>query len=221
MSSSSSCQQEQLKAELARLKSQAKNLRRRQRRQEAKQQQAAASPSVTKDVLMVFVLGHRPAVAAEYANRRSQHSARETSQEARDELEALIEQAYIDTDVDDLASMFDIASSSPQWILAYRAAKQCVDQKLFEHIVEQNCKKGVAACRDLLVGEALSAIPARAPVSVRDKLRRELCGQARSVRKWLASFRKRWGARIDRLAVHQRLDPDDVTAKAGVRSPFA
>ena len=148
MSSSSSCQQEQLKAELARLKSQAKNLRRRQRRQEAKQQQAAASPSVTKDVLMVFVLsGHRPEVAAEYANRRSQHSARETSQEARDELEALIEQAYIDTDVDDLASMFDIASSSPQWVLAYRAAKQCVDQKLFEHIVEQNCKKGVAACR--------------------------------------------------------------------------
>ena len=193
MSSSSSCQQEQLKAELARLKSQAKNLRRRQRRQEAKQQQAAASPSVTKDVLMVFVLsGHRPAVAAEYANRRSQHSARETSQEARDELE-LIEQAYIDTDVDDLASMFDIASSSPQWVLARRAAKHCVEQKLFEYVVEQNCKQGVAPCGDLLVGEALSAIPARAPVSVRDKLRRELCGQARSVRKWLASFRKRWG----------------------------
>jgi hypothetical protein len=195
MSSSSSCQQEQLKVELARLKSQAKNLRRRQRRQEAKQQQqAAASPSVTKDVLMVFVLsGHRPAVAAEYANRRSQHSARETSQEARNELEALIEQAYIDTDVDDLASMFDIASSSPQGSLAYRAAKHCVEQKLFEYVVEQNCKKGVAPCGDLLVGEALSAIPARAPVSVRDKLRRELCGQARSVRKWLASFRKRWG----------------------------
>jgi hypothetical protein len=162
---------------------------------------------------MVFVLsGHSASAAMDYLNKKG---PRAIAEQESQRLEKEVEWAYIHEPLPSLCAMFSEPLAANLWKMVYKATKCCVERRLAEYVVYQNCVKGVAPGRSQLAQEALRTIPAEAPPTVCEKLRFELNGRARSVRKWLASFRKRWGARIGKLAVHEQIPSDQVAAKAG------
>ena len=72
-----------------------------------------------------------------------------------------------------------------------------MEHRLFSWIKVQNQEKGVAPSREQICGQALDFISAEeAPNEVRCHLSALLHGSPRKQRKWLARFRKRWGAKL-------------------------
>ncbi|CAE8601244.1 unnamed protein product [Polarella glacialis] len=78
----------------------------------------------------------------------------------------------------------------------------------------KNCEKGVAPSGRLMLQEALKFIPANAPGHVRQSLLNTFGSQGRSSRKWLASFRRKWGARIGKMKIRFGMDMSEVREKA-------
>ena len=68
-----------------------------------------------------------------------------------------------------------------------------MERSLTAWVEEQNAVHGVAPSRAQLVEQALCAIPALAPQFYQQKLRSLLLTTPRSQRRWLATFRLRWG----------------------------
>lgn len=76
------------------------------------------------------------------------------------------------------------------------AHKYVMEHRLFQWIGNQNHEHGVAPSREQIRAQALAFIPAETPEEVRTKLSKYVTGSPRKVRRWLARFRARWGARI-------------------------
>ena len=102
--------------------------------------------------------------------------------------------------------------------LLAQAARYIVEHKLFAWVRNQNVRQGLAPSRAQLVERAIETIPDIAPVEVQDSLRGWLNhSSARSQRRWLASFRRRWGARIGQLRAASTIPIEEMQRKAGVR----
>jgi hypothetical protein len=103
----------------------------------------------------------------------------------------------------------------------FTACKYVVENRLFLWTRNQNCAKGVAPGREQLTQAALNSIPVDSPAMVIEDVRRPLCGSPRTQRKWLSSYRKRWGARIGKLQPREHLEPDVIKAKAQVQNIYS
>ena len=83
----------------------------------------------------------------------------------------------------------------------------------------QNCEKGFAPNRAQLVREALSFVATlAAPKEVQDSVRQPLLSSVRSQRKWMARFRKTWGAKLGKLQVLSPLPLHVLQEKARVEA---
>lgn len=74
-----------------------------------------------------------------------------------------------------------------------------VERSLYLWVEEQNTARGVAPSRIQLVEQALSFVPSLLPAVWQQKSRALLATSERSQRRWLASFRLRWGLRLGKL----------------------
>lgn len=183
------------------------------------QERAASQPQpIGLDTLMVFILsGWDSRVAAEFDLRKLQRLQKELDAVVDDSLVARVENACLGMDDAQLASLFENLDADGLRAAA-RAVKHCVEHHLYKYTVEQNCDKGCAPTRAQLAEagfHALATLPSEVPQQIVARLRSLLGGDARSLRRWLASWRKRWGGRLGRLQVSEQLPTHVVANKAG------
>lgn len=92
-----------------------------------------------------------------------------------------------------------------------------VEYSLWHWLMEQNCKKGVKPGVSQLLAKACAFIPSGAPAAIRQNLvaffQKNSRG-GRSRRKWIASFRRRWGVKPGMLKVGVDLQPAEMRNKA-------
>ena len=139
---------------------------------------------------------------------------------AHDDIVAWVETACIETPDDALRDLLDepAASCAPKAAGRKRknlmqAGRYVLEHAIFQWTVKQNLVHGVAPSRDLLVTHALSIIPESLPHFVRVKLSNPLMSAARTQRKWLRSFRLRWGARVGGLPERKHLPQELIHSK--------
>jgi hypothetical protein len=168
--------------------------------------------------MMVFILsGWDAHVAAEFELRKLQRLRKELSAVVDDSLVARIENTCLEMDDAQLTSLFENLDADGLRAAA-RAVKHCVEHHLYKYTVEQNCDKGCAPSRAQLAEagfQALATLPSEAPRQTIENYRSLLGGDARSLRRWLASWRKRWGGRLGRLRISEQLPTHVVADKAG------
>lgn len=164
---------------------------------------------------MVFVLSDwSSSVAANFLRRQLQGLGHPMVDE---DLVEHIETACLNKPDDWFASLFQSLDSAGL-SAAQRAVKHYVRHCLYLYTVDQNCKRGVAPSREQLAAEGLKALESLSkdvPAHVIDRFRSIFTGNARSLRRWLASWRKRWGGRIGKLLVTEQLATPLVQKKAG------
>jgi hypothetical protein len=137
-------------------------------------------------------------------------------------LTAWVEKCIADIPVDrlcDLLELRDLSAGAAKkvHVRLVTACKYVVEHRLFLWTRDQNCAKGVAPGREQLTQVALKSIPPESPAEVIDDVRRPLLGSPRTQRKWLSSYRRRWGARIGKLQPREHLEPIVIKSKAHVQ----
>lgn len=94
-----------------------------------------------------------------------------------------------------------------------------VERSLYLWVEEQNTLHGVAPSRVQLVEQALSFIPSLLPAVWQQKSRALLATSQRSQRRWLASFRLRWGLRLGKLRTRGSLTLAEKQSKELLGNP--
>ena len=107
-----------------------------------------------------------------------------------------VEQAFLDAPSSALVALVEDPLKHFEFDDLLCAHQYVMEHRLYCWICNQNNDHGVAPSREQLLARALASIPVEAPEQVRSLLSRFLTGKPRKQRKWLARFRKRWGARI-------------------------
>ena len=131
-----------------------------------------------------------------------------------DDVIAAVEWGYIRTPLDILLDLElePLKLLSAAAVLA--AAKYVLEHRLAAWVETQNRDHGVAPSRHLLVHHALTCVPNMVPREVRSRLLRQISGPVRKQRKFLASFRRRWGARYGRLRAEDVVGVEERRRKA-------
>ena len=94
-----------------------------------------------------------------------------------------------------------------------------VERSLYLWVEGQNTVRGVAPSRVQLVEQALSFIPSLLPAVWQQKSRALLATSQRSQRRWLASFRLRWGLRLGKLRTRGNLTLAEKQSKEPLGNP--
>lgn len=95
-----------------------------------------------------------------------------------------------------------------------KLCKYAVEHQLYHWLVELNCSKGVRPGTNELVVHACRCLPKKAPEAVCAKLKSFFVSGSRQVRKWVASFRKRWEVTEGLLGAGECLETSDISRKA-------
>ena len=200
--------------ELVHLNKRIRNARERLKRaQRQSEPDCLPTPAVALNALLVYIFSwNNLEIAAHFLVLR--HSGAPADLEG---MRALMERIYLGTpnvqivqvmnqECADFCNMQQMAS----------ACRYIVEFHLCIWVRTQNCKKGLAPNRAQLVREALSLIgTTAAPKEVQDRVRQPLISSVRSQRKWMARFRKSWGAKLGRLQVLPPLPLHVLQEKAG------
>ena len=176
-----------VQAELAdvqrRLRALQKKCSKRRLMQERAQKGRRCAPT-SRACLFVFVQsGRATEVAVDFVSGRGWNTSGQLlDEQERQELAAEIEWAYIRAPLEDIVML----ETKPQEL--------CSWQDLVAGT--RNVEQGLAPSRSQLVEQALANIPTLTPEDVKAYLNTVLASSDRSQRRWLAKFRRRWGARL-------------------------
>ena len=167
------------------------------------------------DVVVGYVLGQgRP-------SRCRKHRLESWATEVRRMITGGLELLYLGVPFAMLAAVFDGPETEITSLCRY-----IIEYHLWHWLLDLNCRKGVKPDSSQLLAKACTLIPALAPASVSESLLS--CFQnanngGRARRKWIASFRQRWGVKPGLLAVGVDLEPgelhDKVTFSLQPRAP--
>ena len=214
---------DEVRKQQADLRQEIRNLGKRKRRLDRGQVgQADLEPKdLPTPALMVFVLAdYNAAVAVDYLRGKGRSKRSYLEERSHDDIVAWVETACIETPDATLRDLLDepAAGCAPTATKCKRknltqAGRYVLEHALFQWTVKQNLVHGVAPSRDLLVTHALSIIPESLPRLVRVKLSHPLRSSARTQRKWLWSFRRRWGARVGGLPARKHLPQELIHSK--------
>ena len=196
--------------ELKDISRQIRNLSKKQRRAAASSrrgQRACASgqrhPAHNPRSLAVYVLaGHSSSVAVDFMSGRgwrhcqSGKSFDPPGQSRVPTLTEEVERAFLQAPISGLVALAQDPLKHFEFEDLLCAHKYVMEHRLFSWIKVQNQEKGVAPSREQICSQALDFIPAEAPDEVRFHVSALLQGSPRKQRKWLARFRKRWGAKL-------------------------
>ena len=211
---------EQIRAEKAALREEVRNLGKRKRRLERCKTTLDTS-SLPPAALMVFVLANYNAeVAVDFLRGKGRSVPSELQERCHDDLVAWVETACIETPDLTLRDLLDApeAGCKPAAAKTKRgnlrlAGRYVLEHALFQWTVSQNTVHGVAPSRALLMSHALGIVPPSLPDCVRAELQHPLRGSARTQRKWLRSFRQRWGAWVGGLPQRKHLPHELIYGK--------
>ncbi|CAJ1388722.1 unnamed protein product, partial [Effrenium voratum] len=159
------------------------------------------SPASVRDLLVFIFSGHDAQVAADFAQGwgRRGCGAAAHAQQAREHLVAEVEWAYIRAPLAFIVQLETNPLEACPMNDVLCASRYVVQHELFQWVERQNVEQGVAPSRRQLVEHALSSVPHTVPEEVRRLVSAVLTGSPRSQRRWLAKFRQRWGARLNKL----------------------
>lgn len=167
------------------------------------------TPHMAKSSLLMYALADcSPAPAVKYL--ASCGRQRHWPGKAEDELRQLVEDLYLQVDVEDLVSMMDaVAPSDPD---AMRTAQQYVlEWRLFTWVQSQNYVKGVAPSTSVVL-DRLEATRVALPVASRPPSR-GVVAQA-SARACARRWRRRWGGHIGKLKIQEPITLAEAKSKA-------
>lgn len=119
---------------------------------------------------------------------------------------------YLTVDFDLVVAALD----GPQALVAM-LCKYAVEYHLWQWLLDLNCRKGVKPESTQLLAKACTLIPADVPADVSEQLQsffQNSNNGGRTRRKWIASFRKRWGVKPGLLKVGEDLKPGEMQKKA-------
>jgi hypothetical protein len=203
------------------LRREIRNLGKRKRRLE--RSHAVSEPKALPTVaLMVYVVAdYNAEVAVDFLKGKGRGKQSYVVEHSQEDLVAWVETACLDTPDATLRDLLDepAADDAPSTAKCKRrdlmqAGRYVLEHALFQWTVNQNTVHGVAPSRDLLVSHARGIIPSSLPQSVRARLSSPLNSSARTQRKWLRSFRRRWGARVGGLPNRKHLPQELIRSKA-------
>ena len=139
---------------------------------------------------MDFISGHG------WRHCQSGKSFDPPSQSRVQELAEEVEQAFLQAPISGLVALVQDPLKHFEFEDLLCAHKYVMVHRLFSCIKVQNQEKGVAPSREQICSQALDFIPAEAPDEIRFHLSALLHGSPRKQPKWLARFRKPWGAKL-------------------------
>lgn len=199
--------------ELLALRKHIRRLQQKKRRRDAAAVVAQTAVAPRRDMALaqlVYTLGQNsPAVLAHFLKRWGRCAKANSSESA------VVEQMAQDV-IWACRSERVVAAEAPV-ADQVAAARYVVEYNLFHWVFKQNTLHGVAPARAQLVDKAVALIPDGLSADSHRKLRVLLNGKPRSQRKWLAKFRKHWGARLGILKVAEILPLEQLQVKAGAR----
>jgi hypothetical protein len=176
------------------------------------------SPQLGKFVLLLFVLANHQA-ACPIAYIRGLGRTRVTTAHAStedDELRAIIENLYIESEVHVLACWFETNVRKDNRRV-YNAAKYVLEWNMFRWIINANTQKGVAPTIALLEEHFQQLLPASCPANVRDRFLDLMHGAGPHRRRtWLKRFRRRWQIGNGKLKLQQVLTKEEARRKVWV-----
>lgn len=149
-----------------------------------------------KDVLAIYQLsGHCSATTASWVlgQGRLKSKLDDSSAETRHSVAAGVEWLYILSPLDHLESHVEAVQDKMDGFGRY-----IVEYRLFHWLVGHNCK-GIKPKARQVVAEAARSVPAGMPLCDQDKLRKFFLADTRLLRKWIESFRQRWGVKLGAL----------------------
>lgn len=186
-------------------------LQRRKKRFNEEADRVVVSKSLTWQVLSVYVYsGNDLDTAAAFLKRKLSQAF--DMEEVRSLVVSLYRRAPT-ASIADLCFDESVACHGVQRLVT--ACRYVVESRLHDWLLNQNCRRGVAPSRTQMMRFALSALPQEPPTEVQVCARRPLCGSCRTQRKWLCSFRKRWGAKLGRLKTVAPMPLHEKQEKAG------
>lgn len=164
-------------------------------------QRARRCAPTSRACLFVFVQsGRATEVAVDFVSGRGWNmSCQLLDEQERQELAAEIEWAYIRAPLEDIVMLETKPQELCSWQDLVAGTRFIVEHMLFAWLQKQNVEQGLAPSRSQLVEQALANIPLLAPEDVKAYLNTILASSDRSQRRWLAKFRRRWGARLGML----------------------
>eukprot|EP00438_Fugacium_kawagutii_P017030 Skav230114 [mRNA] locus=scaffold5021:524:1078:+ [translate_table: standard] len=114
-----------------------------------------------------------------------------------------VEQAFMEAPSSGLVALMEDPLKNFEFDDLICAHKYVMEHSLCSWIEELNHDRGVAPSREQILTQALASISFSAPEPVRRALRKAVSGAPRQQRRWLARFRKRWGAKIGMLQAQE------------------
>ena len=156
-------------------------------------------------LLALFCLsGHCADVAVSWllGQGRSKSELVQCDAVARERAAAGIEWLYIDSSPELLASLFD---SLPEQI--YGLGRYVVEHRLFQWLIDQNCRKGAAPKYKQFLDQAAKSVSDAMPAAGKAKLLDFFLRNNRATRHWIVSFRQRWGVKPGMLVAGETFDP--------------
>lgn len=189
--------------------------RRSQNRRDLEDGRQKTARGLLSMALLVYVLAdHQVSIAVSYIASQEARRRRMCPNRNRQTVQAEVEEAYVKSPVEKLATLLEEPADLPDKRKLVMAAKYVVEHHLFEWLLHRNCRKGVAPSSQQMLQHASTCIPSGAPASVQEALRFHFAAGGRATRKWLASFRQRWGARLGKMKIRDNMDADEVREKA-------
>lgn len=168
------------------------------------------------DFVVGYVLGQgRP-------SRCRKHKLESWNTEVRRMITDGLQLLYLGVPLAMLVAVFDGSESEIASLCRY-----IIEYHLWRWLLDLNCRKGVKPDSSQVLAKACTLIPSQAPASVSEYLLsffQNANNGGRARRKWIASFRQRWGVKPGLLEVGVDLEPgelqDKVTCSLQPRAPY-
>ena len=164
-------------------------------------QKARRCASTSRICLFVFVQsGRATEIAVDFVSGSGWNTSEQLlDEQERQELAAVIEWAYIRAPLEDIVRLETKPQALCSWQNLVAGTRFIVEHMLFAWLQRQNVEQDLAPSRLQLVEQALANISTLTLEDVKAYLNTVLASSDRSQRRWLAKFRRRWGARLDIL----------------------
>ena len=203
-------------ADLKEIQRQIRNLQQQQRRRGhfSKKIFLQRHPSSTCTLLVFHFSGHDTRVALDFMRGRGRAKGKVSnpSSEERKTLCVAVQEHF--------AARVEHGGCDPTaWVGVTQrelilSARFVLERCLYDWVWQQNCVKGVAPSRNQLMEEGAKLLPATVPEPAKTSLQTVFQSAARTQRKWLASFRFRWDARIGALRIQEHVPRHVMQSKA-------
>ena len=193
---------------LVQLRRRIRALQQKKRRAISAQNKALQASSSPRTLLVFYFSGFQPEIVADFLGGRGQSKLQVqptdlgTKKVAVNEVKFEFEQEIAQRGAD--PTVWAHVTLKDKVV----ACRYVVEHRLCSWLRVQNFVHGVAPSRNQIMEQGLKLLPANLPAAIQSAIGKIFAASARTQRKWLASFRRRWHARVGILKVHDHVPPE-------------